>query len=76
MVGKSVVRTLVRVNASTWQVIVIRVWRESSGIRLRILMQDGTNRNWAVATAAEAGELIARLIDELEAGSVSPHTPS
>jgi hypothetical protein len=56
-----------------WRVIVLRAWRDAGGVRVRILIGDGTSRRSLVATGAEAGVIVQRLVSELDA-NVDPES--
>lgn len=49
-----------------WRVIVIRAWRDSGGVRVRILTSDGTSGRSVIAFGHEAGEIVQRLVSELD----------
>jgi hypothetical protein len=59
-----------------YQVIVIRAWREPEGLRIRLLADGSSPRQWVVGSATSACEVLAALLAELQAGqpTTRPHT--
>jgi hypothetical protein len=50
-----------------YQVIVVRAWREAGGLRIRMLADGGTARQWVVGSIAEARDLLGEILAELTA---------
>ena len=48
-----------------YQVIVIRAWREQEGLRIRLLSNGRPPRQWAVASIADAFDVLSTLLGEL-----------
>jgi hypothetical protein len=48
-----------------YQVIVVRAWREEGGLRIRLLADGGSARQWVVGSIAEASELLESILAEL-----------
>jgi hypothetical protein len=59
-----------------YQLIVIRAWREPQGLRIRLLANGSSQRQWVVGSAASACEVLAALLAELvtEEPTTRPHT--
>jgi hypothetical protein len=59
-----------------YQVIVIRAWREPEGLRIRLLANGSFPRQWVVASATAACDVLAALLGELvaEEPTTRPHT--
>jgi hypothetical protein len=49
----------------SYQVIVVRAWREGRGLRIRLLVDGGSARQWVVGSIAEARELLGSILTEL-----------
>jgi hypothetical protein len=54
------------------RVIIVRAWRESDGIRIRLLAEGDPRRQWVLTSIAEAGDLLATLLAELPAPAHGP----
>src|SRR5512133_3563947 len=65
-------RILMRMTAHQWRVLVIRAWRDGAGVRVRVLQGGEPCRQWTAASSTEAGELVQRVIAELEDGASGP----
>jgi hypothetical protein len=57
----------------SYQVIVVRAWREGRGLRIRLLADGGSARQWVVGSIAEARELLGSILAEL---LVTPTRPN
>jgi hypothetical protein len=61
-----------------YQVIVIRAWREPEGVRIRLLADCGSPRQWMVGSIAAAcdilGVLLAELLEAPDRQATPPHT--
>jgi hypothetical protein len=49
----------------SYQVIVVRAWREAEGLRIRLIAHDGSARHWVVDSIGEARELLGSILGEL-----------
>jgi hypothetical protein len=49
----------------SYQVIVVRAWREAGGLRIRLLAHDGSARHWVVDSIGEARDLLGLILGEL-----------
>jgi hypothetical protein len=49
----------------SYQVIVVRAWREGRGLRIRLLADGGSTGQWVVGSIAEACELLGSILAEL-----------
>jgi hypothetical protein len=58
----------------SYQVIVVRAWRDAGGLRIRLLADGGSARQWVVGSIAEARDLLGALLAEL-AGPDGPDQP-
>ena len=50
---------------TNYQVIVVRAWREGGGLRIRLLANGGSARQWVVGSIAEASDLLGSILAEL-----------
>jgi hypothetical protein len=57
----------------SYQVIVVRAWREKGGLRIRLLANGVSSRQWVVGSIAEAIELLSSILAEL---LVTPTRPN
>jgi hypothetical protein len=61
-----------------YQVIVVRAWREPEGVRIRLLADGGSARQWVVGSIASAcdvlGALLAELLEAPDRQATPPHT--
>lgn len=57
-----------------YQVIVVRAWRDAGGLRIRMLADGGSARQWVVGSIAEARDLLGAILAEL-AASAQPDQP-
>jgi hypothetical protein len=61
-----------------YQVIVVRAWREPDGVRIRLLADGGSARQWVVGSIASACDVLSALLTELleasERRATPPHT--
>jgi hypothetical protein len=48
-----------------YQVIVVRAWRDAGGLRIRLLADGGSTRQWVVGSIAEARDLLGSILAEL-----------
>jgi hypothetical protein len=48
-----------------YQVIVVRAWREEGGLRIRLLADAGSARQWVVGSIPEACEQLGSILAEL-----------
>jgi hypothetical protein len=67
--------TLPRMDSLRYQVIVIRAWRESNGIRIRVLADGSPPRQWVVGSIAEAHDIMGALLARLLAAPDQPSAP-
>jgi hypothetical protein len=49
----------------SYQVIVVRAWREAGGLRIRLIAHDGSARQWVVDSIGEARDLLGLILGEL-----------
>jgi hypothetical protein len=56
-------------ESTPYMVIILRGWRESDSVRVRILVEDGTQRQWVIAGVSRTCALVAALLDELADGA-------
>ena len=56
----------------SYQVIVVRAWRDAGGLRIRLLADGGSARQWVVSSIAEARDLLGALLAELAAPGDAP----
>lgn len=57
-------------------VIVVRAWREAGGLRIRVLANGGSGRQWVVGSVAEVRDVLEAIIAELPAPAPErPATP-
>jgi hypothetical protein len=47
------------------RLIVIRAWREAHGVRVRLLTDGPSPRQWVVATIPDAADVVSDLLAEL-----------
>ena len=59
-------------DSSEYRVIIIRAWRESDGVRIRLLADGDPGRQWVFGSIADAGDVLAALLAEL----VPPESPT
>lgn len=57
-----------------YQVIVVRAWRDAGGLRIRMLADGDSARQWVVGSIAEARDLLGTILAEL-AGPAQPDQP-
>jgi hypothetical protein len=57
-----------------YQVIVVRAWRDAGGLRIRMLADGGSARQWVVGSIVEARDLLGAILAEL-AASAQPDQP-
>jgi hypothetical protein len=50
-----------------YQVIIVRAWRDAGGLRIRLLADGGSARQWVVGSIAEARDLLGEILAELAA---------
>jgi hypothetical protein len=50
-----------------YQVIVVRAWHDAGGLRIRLLADGGSARQWVVGSIAEARDLLGAILAELTA---------
>jgi hypothetical protein len=67
--------TLPRMDSPCYQLIVIRAWRESNGIRIRVLADGRPPRQWVVGSIAEAHDVMDALLARLLATADQPSAP-
>lgn len=67
--------TLPRMDSLRYQLIVIRAWRESNGIRIRVLADGSPPRQWVVGSIAEAHDVVGALLARLLAAPDQPPAP-
>jgi hypothetical protein len=49
----------------SYQVIVVRAWREAGGLRIRLIADGGSARHWVVGSIVEATDLLGSILAEL-----------
>jgi hypothetical protein len=49
----------------SYQVIVVRAWREAGGLRIRLIADGGSARHWVVGSIVEATDLLESILAEL-----------
>lgn len=49
----------------SYQVVVVRAWREAGGLRIRLIAHGGSERHWVVGSIAEASDLLESILSEL-----------
>jgi hypothetical protein len=60
----------------SYQVVVVRAWRETGGLRIRLIAHGGSQRHWVVGSIAEATDLLGSILSELLAAPRrAPETP-
>lgn len=64
-----------RMDSPRYQLIVIRAWRESNGIRIRVLADGSPPRQWVVGSIAEAHDVMGALLAPLLAAPDQPSAP-
>ena len=52
-------------DSSDYRVIIVRAWRESDGVRIRVLAEGDPRRQWVLGSIADAGDVLAALLAEL-----------
>jgi hypothetical protein len=59
-----------------WALIVVRAWRDADGFKVRLLHADGRDRSHeaVVASTAEACQVVARWLSELETAQTDGET--
>jgi hypothetical protein len=57
---------------SSYQVVVVRAWREAGGLRIRLIAHGGSERHWVVGSIAEASDLLGSILAELLATPTGP----
>lgn len=62
----TVMRIVLLVETSEGRVIVLRAWWNPEGVRVRVLIHDGSRRQWVVAGIPAACALVATLLDALQ----------
>ena len=55
-----------------YQVIVVRAWREAGGLRIRLIANGGSARQWVVGSIGEARDLLGLILGELLVTSTRP----
>jgi hypothetical protein len=60
-----------RMTADEWRLLVVRAWRDGATVRVRVLERGEPDRQWAASSSAEAGEVVQRVIAELEDGAAT-----
>jgi hypothetical protein len=60
----------------SYQVVVVRAWREAGGLRIRLIAHGDAERHWVVGSIAEASDLLGMILAELLATPrPAPGTP-
>jgi hypothetical protein len=59
----------------SYQVVVVRAWREAGGLRIRLIAHGASERHWVVGSIAEASDLLGSILGELLAPRRAPETP-
>jgi hypothetical protein len=54
-----------RMDPPGFHVIVVRAWRDPGGLRIRLLADGGSERQWVVNTIAEACAVLGSVLAEL-----------
>jgi hypothetical protein len=49
----------------SYQVVVVRAWREAGGLRIRLIAHGDSERHWVVGSIAEARDLLGSILGEL-----------
>jgi hypothetical protein len=49
----------------SYQVVVVRAWREAGGLRIRLIAHGDADRHWVVGSIAEASDLLGSILAEL-----------
>jgi hypothetical protein len=52
-------------QSSDYRVVIVRAWRESDGVRIRVLADGHPRRHWVLSSIAEAGDVLVGLLTEL-----------
>jgi hypothetical protein len=55
-----------------YQVIVVRAWRDAGGLRIRLLADGGSARQWVVGSIAEARDVLGSILAELLVTPIQP----
>jgi hypothetical protein len=63
--GETLRANPLRMDRPAYQVIVVRAWRESEGVRIRLLADGGSARQWLVGSIDAACDLLGALLAEL-----------
>jgi hypothetical protein len=56
----------------SYQVVVVRAWREAGGLRIRLIAHGASERYWVVGSIAEASDLLGSILAELLATPTGP----
>jgi hypothetical protein len=58
--------------APSFQVILIRAWSDRGGLRIRLLVDGDSSRQWVVGSIADARDVLSLLLAELLAPPTQP----
>jgi hypothetical protein len=56
----------------SYQVVVVRAWRDAGGLRIRLISHGDAERHWVVGSIAEASDLLESILAELLATPTGP----
>jgi hypothetical protein len=63
--GETLTSDAAGMEPPSYQVVVVRAWREAGGLRIRLIAHGGSERHWVVGSIAEASDLLESILSEL-----------
>jgi hypothetical protein len=75
MEGETVRADTPSMQAPDFHVVVVRAWRESGGLRVRLIVDGDAGRHWVVGSIGGAQDVLGALLAELVGGPTLPADP-